>query len=87
MIHLHTFRPTDEGRFASVLRSDLHAHCALALFRYFVRTQDEGAMCSKISFGMILSEILEWANSVGQGDVQLLWSTSLRVVVLGLETR
>ena len=42
----------------------------------FVRTQDEGAMCPKITIGMMLPEILKWANSVGPGDVQLLWSTS-----------
>ena len=41
----------------------------------FVRTQDEGAMRRKITIGMMLPEILEWANSVGPGDVQLLWST------------
>ena len=42
----------------------------------FVRTQDEGAMCPKTTIGMMLPEILKWANSVGPGDVQLLWSTS-----------
>ena len=34
----------------------------------FVRTQDEGAMCPKITISMI-PEILKLANSVGPGDV------------------
>ena len=40
-VHLHTFRrryavpEIDEGRFASFLRSDFHAHCALALLALF----------------------------------------------------
>ena len=38
----------------------------------FVRTQDEGAMCPKITISMMLPEILKLANSVGPGDVQLL---------------
>ena len=33
----------------------------------FVRTQDEGAMCPKITISLMLPEILKWANSVGPG--------------------
>ena len=38
----------------------------------FVRTQDEGAMCPKITISMMLPEILKLANSVGPGGLQLL---------------
>ena len=59
--------------------SPFGSSCALCTglkFVSFVRTQDEGAMCPKITISMMLPEILKWANSVSPGDVQLLWSTS-----------
>ena len=77
--HLHTFRPAAAGdrRRPICFCSPFGSSCALCTdLVYFVRTQDEGAMCSKIAIGMMLPEILEWANSVGPGDVQLFWSTS-----------
>ena len=69
-----TFRRSTK---ADLLLSTFRSSCALCTgLVCFVQTQDEGAMCSKITFGMMLPEILEWANSVGLGDVQLLWLTS-----------
>ena len=52
--------------------SPFRSSCALCTgLVSFVRTQDEGAMCPKITIRMI-PEILKLANSVGPGDVQLL---------------
>ena len=52
---------------------------------YFVRTQDEGAMCSKITIGMMLPEFrLGELRGSGGRAVALV---NFRVVVLGLETR
>ena len=71
-----------KGRFASfsVQISTCTVPCAVLVC--FVRTHDEGAMCSKITIGAMLPELLKRANSVGPGVVALhrlgvkSWSTS-----------